>query len=81
MMAETLDGVWQPLNGSGLVFANPPAAPRQAYAWFVMPNLDVTSFVDDWGADRAPDEGRCFGATFAPMLRLRLDGTHAHLEP
>jgi levansucrase len=45
-----------------------------------MPDLDVTSFVDDWGAQDARPQGRRFGATFAPMVRLRLDGLHATLE-
>jgi levansucrase len=80
MTAERLEGPWHALNGTGLVFANPARAPRQAYAWFVMPDLDVTSFVDDWGAQDARPQGRRFGATFAPMVRLRLDGLHATLE-
>lgn len=80
MTADRLEGPWDALNGTGLVFANPVNAPRQAYAWFVMPDLEVTSFVDDWGADDVRLDGRRFGATFAPMVRLRLDGSHATLE-
>lgn len=76
MVSERLQGGWTPLNGTGLVFANPAEAPRQAYSWLVLPDLQVTSFIDAWGS--AADSKR-FGATFAPMLRLRLDGTSAGL--
>jgi len=78
MVSEKLEGGWRPLNGSGLVFANPPAAPMQAYSWLVLPDLTVSSFVDNWGqgADVAP---RRFGASFAPELKLLLDGDNARL--
>lgn len=79
MAANRVQGPWRPLNGSGLVFANPPEAPRQAYSWLVLPNLEVISFVDDWGGERRPGEMRRFGATFAPVLRLALEGDRAHL--
>ena len=79
MVAGDLRGPWRPLNGSGLVFANPREAPRQAYSWLVLPDLRVISFVDDWGADRQPGEARRFGATFAPVLELALDGDSAKL--
>ena len=78
MVSDRIDGAWRPLNRTGLVFANPAQAPRQAYSWLVLPDLSVISFVDDWG--RADDEGvRRFGATFAPVLKLRLDGNSAIL--
>jgi levansucrase len=80
MVAKRLGHDWAPLNGTGLVLANPANAPRQAYSWLVMPDLQVTSFVDDWGTEAAGRTKR-FGATFAPMLRLRLDGAHAELAP
>jgi levansucrase len=78
MVSERLDGGWRPLNGTGLVFGNPPEAPAQAYSWLVLPDLSVTSFVDDWGpvGDGRP---RRFGASFAPQLRLELDGATARL--
>lgn len=78
MVSASLSGGWEPLNGTGLVFANPPSAPRQAYSWLVMPDLEVTSFVDDWGNDGTSHKR--FGATFAPMLRLRLTGHSAELS-
>ncbi|OYY89927.1 MAG: glycoside hydrolase 68 family protein [Sphingomonas sp. 28-66-16] len=79
MVSERLGGGWRPLNGTGLVFANPAEAPKQAYSWLVMPDLQVASFVDAWGSDGADANVRRFGATFAPMLRLRLDGDTAGL--
>ncbi|PXA93021.1 glycoside hydrolase 68 family protein [Nostoc sp. 3335mG] len=79
MVSDRLDGGWAPLNGSGLVFANPAQAPRQAYSWLVMPDLQVTSFIDAWGLGPQDRETKRFGATFAPMLQLRLDGARAGL--
>lgn len=80
MTARRIAGPWRPLNGSGLVFANPRAAPQQAYSWFVMPDLAVISFVDNWGTDGRPGSERRFGGTFAPDLRLTLDGETASLK-
>ena len=69
---------WKRLNGTGLVFANPPDAPKQAYSWLVLSDLSVTSFVDRYGGANA-DGAQPFGGSFAPMLRLRLDGDRAAL--
>lgn len=80
MISNRLGGGWQPLNGTGLVFANPPEAPKQAYSWLVLPDLQVTSFVDAWGSNGTDANAKRFGATFAPMLRLRLDGASAGLH-
>jgi levansucrase len=80
VVARQLAGPWEPLNGTGLVFANPPEAPRQAYGWLVLPDLSVISFVDDW-RDAMEPTGRRFGGTFAPVLHLGLDGPRAVLEP
>lgn len=76
MVSERLLEGWRPVNGSGLVFCNPPEAPSQAYSWLVLPDLSVTSFVDDWKA--GPD--RSFGGTFAPFLRLNLQGDNVRIE-
>lgn len=76
MVADNLFGDWKPINGSGLVFANPEEAPAQAYSWFVFPDLSVTSFVDDWGQSNE----RRFGGTFAPFLHLHLEGDRAFLR-
>jgi levansucrase len=78
MVSDRLRGGWRPLNGTGLVFANPPEAPAQAYSWLVLPDRTVVSFVDDWGpAEKG--RPRRFGGTFAPVLRLALDGASARL--
>lgn len=79
MISDDIRGPWQPLNGSGLVLANPAEAPRQAYSWLVLPDLRVISFVDDWGNGQSPGEARRFGATFAPVLQLALNGDSAKL--
>ncbi|WP_306286219.1 glycoside hydrolase family 68 protein [Sphingomonas sp. Ant20] len=76
MVSDSLFGEWKPLNGTGLIVANPEEAPAQAYSWFVFPDLSVTSFVDDWGTDGV----RRFGGTFAPFLHLRLDGDKAYVR-
>mgnify|MGYP003392637403 CR=1 FL=1 len=82
--APDIGGPWELLNGHGLVFANPHREPFQAYSWWVLPDLSVASFIDYWGIDD-PDAnekplGRDrFGGTFAPFLRIALDGTTAQL--
>ena len=80
MVSDRIDGGWRPLNGTGLVFANPDAAPKQAYSWLVLPDLQVISFIDAWGSDGSDANARRFGATFAPMLRLQVQGDAAGLE-
>lgn len=84
-VADSMAGPWRLLNGHGLVFANPEAEPFQAYSWWVLPDLSVTSFVDYWGIDDATASekpaGRChFGGTFAPFLHLHLEGERAALK-
>ena len=83
MVAEAFAGRWRPLNGSGLVVANPAAAPHQAYSWLVLDDLRVLSFADLLGLPGVPaDAGqarRHFGGTPAPELRLTLDGDRATL--
>ncbi|MCW2390336.1 levansucrase [Sphingobium sp. B1D7B] len=74
MVSGQITHGWKPLNGSGLVIANPPEAPRQAYSWLVLPDLSVTAFADDWGRGEAAEGAKRFAGTFAPFLRLALDG-------
>jgi levansucrase len=81
-VAPALAGPYEPLNGSGLVIRNPPAQPDQAYAWLVLPDLSVESFVNYLSADgdelrrAAPETARaCFGGTAAPTLTLVLHET------
>jgi levansucrase len=77
MVVESLFGEWRPLNGSGVVFSNPHRAPNQANAWLVLPDLSVASFVDQWNSSRRLESR--FGGTFAPFLRLWLQGDTAGL--
>lgn len=89
-VADRLLGPYRPLNGSGLVIANPPDEPHQAYSWLVMPDRWVASFIDQPGLEgRSLDEvkradpgftKRVFGGTMAPLIRLRLDGETTAIE-
>lgn len=73
MVAERLRGPYAPLNSSGLVAANPAAAPDQAFSWLVLDDLSVVAFVDRLrGAT-----GRYFGGHAAPPWQLALDGDRA----
>jgi levansucrase len=77
MVADSMAGPWRPLNGTGLVLANPADRPLQTYSWFVDADLTVCSFVD-----MLPDG--TFGGVPAPLLQLALDGDSATvraLEP
>jgi levansucrase len=80
MVAENILGPWRPLNGSGLVAANPTTEPLQAYCWWVTGELEVASFIDQWGLQGRslsdhPDLRRThFGGTIAPFFRLDLRG-------
>lgn len=72
MVAGSMAGPWRPLNGTGLVLANPADAPQQTYSWYVDADLTVCSFVDLL-ADGS------FGGVPAALLRLTLDGETAGL--
>ncbi len=72
MVADSMEGPWRPLNGSGLVLANPADRPLQTYSWYVDADLTVCSFVD-----MLPDG--TFGGVPAPLLRLALDGERAQI--
>jgi levansucrase len=67
MVADSMDGPWQPVNGTGLVLANPADCPQQTYSWYVDAALTVCSFVDVM-----PGDG--FGGVPAPLLQLALEG-------
>ena len=85
MVADRLSGPWRPLNGSGLVAANPIEEPTQAYCWWVTGEGDVISFVDYWGLDGVPRGSDAafrrahFGGTAAPFFRLELKGDSARI--
>ena len=80
--SDHICGPYRPLNGTGLVAANPRAEPFQGYSWLVTGSLDVVSFIDLWGMmgrsrDSHPETlATQFGGTPAPVFRLRLDGDH-----
>jgi len=73
-VAPALTGPYEPLNGSGLVIRNPPTQPDQAYAWLVLPDLRVESFVN-YLPDPDVSARERFGGTAAPALRLALHDT------
>lgn len=79
-VASTLRGPYRPLNGTGLVAANPAAEPTQSYSWLVLGDLSVISFIDYWGMGGArladhPERVRShFGGTPAPVFHIELDG-------
>jgi levansucrase len=83
-VADSFLGPYEPLNGTGLVLANPQEAPYQAYSWMTLPNGIVTSFFQffDIGGDvelsyigdQSPEFQReHFGGTFAPSLLIDFD--------
>lgn len=72
MVADSMQGPWRPLNGTGLVLANPADRPFQTYSWYVDASLTVCSFVD-----LLPDG--TFGGVPAPLLQLELDGDRASM--
>jgi levansucrase len=75
VVAPSLTGPYEPLNGSGLVIQNPARHPDQAYAWWVLPDLRAVSFLNYRSADAdATDPRARFGGTVAPTLHLALDG-------
>ena len=85
MVAESMAGPWQPLNGSGLVAGNPPEAPVQTYSWWVTADLSVHGFVDYPGSLKGNDHGDAawrrahFAGVPAPAFRLVLNGTRAEV--
>ncbi len=85
MVSATLFGDYKPLNGTGLVAANPLHEPLQSYSWWVTHDLEVAGFVDHWGLKGRSLEAHPdlvisqFGGTPAPRFRIALDGETAHI--
>ena len=69
LTAPSFAGPWRPVNGSGLIAANPAGEPTQGYSWWVDGAGDVASFIDHWGL-----AGRDFEAHPA-LLRDQFGGT------
>jgi levansucrase len=85
MTAPTLFGPYEPLNGTGLVLANPANEPTQSYSWQVLEDLSVISFIDHWGI-KGRDVGADpvllrsnFGGTPAPLHHITLDGNRSQI--
>jgi levansucrase len=72
MVADHVLGPYTPLNGTGLIAANPENAARQAYSWLVLDDLRVASFVDSL-------DGETFIGTPAPMFSISLNGDKTKL--
>jgi levansucrase len=83
-VSDTLIGGYEPLNESGLVLANPPENPYQAYSWLVLPNLNVVGFahfgdlgdmsIGDVGNQSPEFQFNHFGGTLAPTVKLSIKG-------
>ncbi|MGB3167202.1 MAG: glycoside hydrolase family 68 protein [Alteraurantiacibacter sp.] len=67
MASNALRGPYTPLNGSGLVLANPAGRPSQAYSWSVTRELLVSSFIEC-----ADDECSEFAGAPAPLFALTI---------
>ena len=86
-VASNLLGPYEPLNGHGLVFADPPERPFPAHSCTVLNDLGVVGFIDAVGIDGATGTnlfadpaGRRrgeFGGTLAPKVRLTIRGSQA----
>lgn len=88
MVGPSMFGPFEPLNGDSLVLANPPEASRQAYAWQLIPNLEVVSFVDFWDSEDGDTKSNIalkqaqFGGAVAPSIFIELSGSRTNLvEP
>jgi levansucrase len=69
-----LYGLWQPINGHGLVAGNPPQSPTQAYSFLVLPDGRVMSYVNTpYGFKNDPAESRKMVGGPAPMFRIALE--------
>ena len=85
MVSNSLMGEYRPLNGSGLVLANPDEEPLQSYSWFVTRELLVSSFVDFRGLRGEPvpsdpeKSNKLFGGVPAPLMKLSIDGDRCEL--
>jgi levansucrase len=80
VFAPALNGRWTPVNGSGLVAANPPDAPSQTYAWWVTGVLEVHGFVDVLPDAPPGDRCRVFAGGLAPPFHLELDGPTSRIR-
>lgn len=87
VVGETPLGPFRPLNGTGLVAANPEDAPFQTYSWWVTADLTVHGFVDLIDVASAADvvddaawRRAHFGGVPAPVFSIRLEGDRAFVQ-
>jgi levansucrase len=93
-VADSLRGIYQPLNGHGLVLANPESQPFQTYSYDVFPVISgesqrffVTSFVDypstldigEVGSLPEAEQLAGFGGTLAPTNEIAIEDTTTRL--
>ena len=83
MVSDQMLGPYRPINGCGLVAANPDDAPMQSYSWWVNSDLSVHGFVDLIGTDMNDVQDTAewrrghFGGVPAPRFQIVLDGDRA----
>jgi len=83
-VSTQLNGHYEPLNGSGLVLTNPLESPTQCYAWQVLDDLRVVSFIDTVrSSERSTTLSEVteenFVGSMSPLVSLRLEGNRAFL--
>ena len=88
-VSESLTAEYKPLNGTGLVIANPDDNPYQSYSWMVMSNGTVISYVDyvdvdgkdiqEIGEQSTEYQIEHFGGMLAPSIKLSITGDRTSL--
>ncbi len=83
-VSDSLYGEYTPLNESGLVLGNPEDNPIQTFAWVVLPNEVVLSFINytNLGEVSPPQliqqsiefQRDRFGGTLAPTIQIEISG-------
>lgn len=69
-LGDSLRSNYKPLNKNGLVITNPANEQYQAYSWYLASGHDVISFINEYHVN-----GQLrYGGTFAPTLRISLNG-------
>lgn len=74
-VGDSLRSNYKPLNGNGLIIANPDNDPYQTYSWYVASGNNVLSFINEYHSN-----GKLrYGGTFAPTLLISLDGNKSEI--
>ena len=83
-VSDSLYGEYTPLNESGLVLGNPEDNPIQTFAWVVLPNEVVLSFINYTNLGEVSPEQLSqqsiefqrdrFGGTLAPTIQIEISG-------